>query len=85
MFPELLWVWKAFIRLDRSRQHGFSGPMPLSLNDIVAMAAALGIEDRERFRFIDRIQAMDAAYLNEMYRQIQKTQVKADGRPLPKR
>lgn len=71
MYPELAWVWKAFVRLNRSRPIGFSGPLPLPLSDILALASALGLEDSERERFIDRIQAMDSAYLTEIYNQQQ--------------
>lgn len=57
------------MRLDRSRMPGFSGPNPIAVSDIVALATIMGIDDvDERLSFLDRIQVMDSAFLVEYYR-----------------
>jgi hypothetical protein len=67
LFPELIWLWKAFMRLNRSRRFGINGPDPLQVSDITALADLMELTDQPALRFLDRMQLMDGAYLNTYY------------------
>lgn len=59
-FPDLLGhIWAAFLVLSRQRQQGFSGPQPISFQDMIAWKelhkSHLSPRDFEVIELLDRI------------------------------
>jgi hypothetical protein len=72
LYETLVWVWEAYIALDRSRQFGFNGPQPIMLSDIEAYSRLHSIEDRSDL--IRYIQLMDGVYLSHSVEKLKKEQ-----------
>lgn len=72
LHPTLVWVWEAYIALDRSRQFGFNGPQPIMLSDIEAYCRLHSIEDRSDL--IRYIQLMDGEYISQAREKLKKEQ-----------
>ncbi|TFH65747.1 MAG: hypothetical protein E4G91_01320 [Candidatus Zixiibacteriota bacterium] len=61
LLPLLSEEWDAFATLDKARQHGFSGPQPITLTEIEAFCRLNDPPDRDQL--IKYIQKLDEAYL----------------------
>jgi hypothetical protein len=64
LWPDLVWVWEAYMFLSSSRQMGFAGPQPISLAEVLAYSDFRGIEDAdERDELLHHVQRLDQIYL----------------------
>lgn len=57
-----LW-WEAYCTLNAARQFGMNGPQPISVADIMAYCAIVGMTDpQDRLELLRAVQAMDTEH-----------------------
>ncbi len=67
--------WDFFVTLHVTRQVGPSGPQPLSISDIYALATMRGMDDEDDMDFILKaIPNLDQEYLKVHYEEVEKKQ-----------
>ena len=80
----LRWVWQAFTDLNYRRGAGFSGPLPFTFTDIDSYCRFKGIETlREREKLFRYIDALDRAYMADVYEKQAATMDKLSKTPPP--
>lgn len=73
LFPDLVWVWKAFDTLSEKRYTNQSGPQPIAMTDILSYAEYYGIRGQiRRENFLRFISLMDRVTLEHRYDEMDK-------------
>jgi len=84
IFPDMLWVWKAFCDLSDRRGVGPHGPVPITLE---AMNAYLDLTGRKHYPYKQQVlhfvPILDREYLRDFYekqaKEMEKSRKKAEG------
>jgi hypothetical protein len=64
LYPDLYWVWEAFMMLSSTRQQGMGGPQPISLTELLAYCQYHAIQDsEEREEILHLVQHLDRVFL----------------------
>lgn len=64
LFPDLHWIWEAFMVLSSSRQIGMAGPLPITMTEIHSYCEYESISDMEDRVFLrEMMQEMDRVLL----------------------
>lgn len=78
IFPDMMWVWKAFCDLSDRRGVGPHGPVPVTLE---AMNAYLEMTNRKHFPYVQQVlhfvPILDREYLRDFYEKQAKEMEKA--------
>lgn len=74
--------WEFYVTLHQTRQVGPSGPQPIAISDMYALAQMRGLTDSDDLDFIlYAIPRLDQEYLTAQYEEIEKKQKKAAAKP----
>lgn len=68
LYQDLVWIWEAFMMLSGGRGSGMGGPLPISLQEILAYGKIYAIEGEELEDFAWIIRRMDSEWLNIFYK-----------------
>ncbi len=64
LYPDLMFDWRAFITLARSRQQGLNGPGSIAISEVLSYCDLLGLRDPEsRVTLLQRVQTLDSEFI----------------------
>ena len=78
------WLWVAYARLARRRQHTSAGPQPVTMTDIEAYARYHELVSTfERRALMEVVTALDDVYLDHVRKESKKSRDKDKRKPRP--
>lgn len=72
LLPEAGWLWRAFSILSVQRQYSQSGPRPISVAEVYALARIEELDGADTRWLLEVIVILDQLFLEETYEKLKK-------------